>query len=613
MNKKYLIFFLLVFFSTFVSMNMAQEVGYIILTSVPTNAEIRIDGKFIGNTPSGTITLSAGEHTVNLYYRNYEEKTVTITIRAGEVIKKQIILKRISGLRVNPHEEKKLKQSKGKITVFTNPENCTIYFDSIKVNEKPPFTGEAGAGRHNIIAVFHLTQPFEQDVVIQKIVRVRENKITIVRFDINEKLGKITVIPDMKYAKDCVIYIDGNFVNEPPPFTFPIKTGSHRIKAVYTLDNPREQLVILKKEAYIRIGKNTKIEFSLRNSVGLLTILSNQFNAQILIDDANFGQAPLKNAPLKKGTHHLVVKKYGYVDFAKDINISTRHITNINARLVQLAIVNINVEPFDATISINRTEYQNHSRLYLKPFKPYHFQVSKPLYETWEKTITPKEGERIDINKHLVYFHGDLKVLNLRSNFNLIFNNTIKKNITNPKIHLPIGQYSYSISKPGYFNETGKFVIKHNEITPIDGTLEKKTYWHAFFRSVVLPGWGQNFQQKKLTPSLYFFSFLGLSIGSIAMNNSYNNAVKNYNRSVARYNTAITYPYIGSYKAKMKKDYQTVESRFKVRNVFYALTASMYLWNLADIFILPPKWEKNVQYNANLNVKSLSVGLRLNF
>lgn len=611
--KKHLILYigLLIFFIA--TNSTAQEVGYLILTSIPTNAEIRIDGKYVGNTPSNTLTLSAGEHKVNLYYKNYEEKTVTIAIRAGEVIKKQIVLKRISGLKVNPHEEKQLKQSKGKITVFTNPGDCMIYFDSVKVNEKPPFTGEAGAGRHNVMAVFHLTQPFEQDVVIQKIIRVRENKITIVRFDINEKLGKITVIPDMKYAKDCAIYIDGNFVNEPPPFTFPIMAGSHKVKAVYTLNNPQEQNVILKQDAYIRIGKNTKIEFSLKNKVGLINILSNQSNARILIDKKDFGSTPLKKIPLEVGPHYVVVKKVGCIDFTKNITVSAREITNINARLVRLAILNLNVEPHDASILINRVKFQNNSRRYLKPFISYRIQITKPLYETWEKTITPKEGEIIAINTKLVYFHGDLKVLNFVPDSKFLLNDKLKIKVGKKKIHLPIGSYTYSISKPGYFDKSGKFVIKHNKLTAIDGFIKKKTRWDAFIRSAVSPGWGQDFQQKSITPNLYRFTFLGLGLGSVLANIAYNHAVHNYKQSVAEYNKAITLSDIEFAKAKMREDYDTVESKFKLRNIFYALTGTIYLWNLADIFIFPPKWEKNVQYNANLNGKSLSVGLTLNF
>jgi hypothetical protein len=51
-------------------------------TSVPTGADITIDGDYVGNTPS-SITIATGEHTIRVAKANYHPYDRTMTVASG--------------------------------------------------------------------------------------------------------------------------------------------------------------------------------------------------------------------------------------------------------------------------------------------------------------------------------------------------------------------------------------------------------------------------------------------------------------------------------------------------------------------------------------------------
>ncbi len=54
------------------------------VTSVPPGADVEVDGKFIGNTPS-TMTLASGDHTIKVTKKAYKAWTRNLTTSGGSV------------------------------------------------------------------------------------------------------------------------------------------------------------------------------------------------------------------------------------------------------------------------------------------------------------------------------------------------------------------------------------------------------------------------------------------------------------------------------------------------------------------------------------------------
>jgi hypothetical protein len=64
---------------------VAERPSEVAIKSTPNGADITIDGKFSGNTPS-TLQLSAGDHTVSVTAKGFQKWERTITLSAGGAI-----------------------------------------------------------------------------------------------------------------------------------------------------------------------------------------------------------------------------------------------------------------------------------------------------------------------------------------------------------------------------------------------------------------------------------------------------------------------------------------------------------------------------------------------
>ena len=60
--------------------------GTIAVSSAPDNAEISVDGAFVGNAPA-TLKLSPGKHTIRVSLPGYKEWAKEITVLAGSELK----------------------------------------------------------------------------------------------------------------------------------------------------------------------------------------------------------------------------------------------------------------------------------------------------------------------------------------------------------------------------------------------------------------------------------------------------------------------------------------------------------------------------------------------
>jgi len=61
----------------------------------------------------------------------------------------------------------------------------------------------------------------------------------------------------------------------------------------------------------------------------------------------------------------------------------------------------------------------------------------------------------------------------------------------------------------------------------------------AVTRSLVIPGWGQIYQEKNIRSAVLGIGFIGSVVGSVLYTNNYNAAVQDYNDIKAQYETAF--------------------------------------------------------------------------
>ncbi|MFC2088079.1 DUF5683 domain-containing protein, partial [Calditrichota bacterium] len=177
----------------------------------------------------------------------------------------------------------------------------------------------------------------------------------------------------------------------------------------------------------------------------------------------------------------------------------------------------------------------------------------------------------------------------------------------------PIGVHTVEILKSGYEEKIFNYISHENESQSFDAILVRKSNTNALWRSLILPGWGQHYQEKSTQTWLYPILFVGSAVGSYLMIDSYNTAVKNYDEARVIYHAAYNESDINSSWAAMEKAYDEVESKESTRNIMFIATGAIWLWNVLDTIILPPGYKNKMTLSATSVDNKILAKVRLDF
>ena len=151
-----------------------------------------------------------------------------------------------------------------------------------------------------------------------------------------------------------------------------------------------------------------------------------------------------------------------------------------------------------------------------------------------------------------------------------------------------------------------RFEIEYARNKKLRVILTQKSLSGAFKRSFV-PGWGQFYQDKTVRGWIYPIAVLACGVGSYIYFDKYNKAVDDHNWAKEQYKNAFDEQDIIYYRNLMDETYDTALKMKNIRNGFYIATAAAYLWNIADVLLLPPKWDRKVSLGFGTNGRFYSV------
>ncbi|THB69333.1 MAG: PEGA domain-containing protein [Gammaproteobacteria bacterium] len=108
-------------------------------TSIPDGAAVILNGNSIGVTPVSNHSITHGAHKLEITHPHYINISKSLDVSNTTSTDQHFILKR----------------GKSAISVFSNPENATIYLDSNKIDTKTPFTIDNIETGNHVIRVEH--------------------------------------------------------------------------------------------------------------------------------------------------------------------------------------------------------------------------------------------------------------------------------------------------------------------------------------------------------------------------------------------------------------------------------------------------------------------------
>lgn len=232
----------------------------------------------------------------------------------------------------------------------------------------------------------------------------------------------------------------------------------------------------IRKEINVNAQQTQKVSFLLKKKPGFITIMSlPDENAQIFIDDKDYGFTPIQELELDAGTYKLKAIAERYQLFSTQIVIEGKEkYQNFNIELLpNWAEVTINSEPSDAEVWING-ENKGHTPLNLDLLAgKYNLEIRHQDYISYVADFLVIANEPLQLPLAELYSSpSHLVITSTPTNASVLIAND-PKGATPLTIRLnPNIQHELTLTKPGYRNNQQAVVLKPGEQKTISEELE---------------------------------------------------------------------------------------------------------------------------------------------
>ena len=552
--------------------------GDIYIKSQPTAADIFVDGKAMKlQTPATVRNVPAGEHLIKLKKGNYVGSKVV-----------NVIPNDITEVTVS------LTRAHGGLKVYSDPPEAEIFIEGKYYGKTPRVIKNLPAGEYLVT----LRKAHYLD--LRKQVKIEGESYAVVE-------GKL-----MKPA-------DLTITSEPPGAQVTIR-GKNMGTTPLTLKNLYPERVYVEVEAngykterrYITLREAfLNREHFVLKKLPTLSVNSTPSGARVYVNGNFKGMTPLKLGSIDEEHVQVEVKKKFYHPWKKDLTLSAGQNVVLHAQLtLRKGKLIIESTPTGAKLFINgekagRTPYQQ-----VLPFGEYQVKLSRSGFVYVNETVVFDQPELLKRFK-LEPLRGTVILDNVLPD-EKVFIDGKEYSTRQKKFKLRIGTHEIKIQRSGYLTHTEVVVVKANQVISVNGALKPKTRVGAVLRSLVIPGWGQMYQEKSGRAALYPILFLGTAVASYSVGVlDYNKAVEDYHNARENYLAAFTIDEINYTREEMYRAYDEIVKMERMRNALFITAGAIWLWNVMDALFLPPGFKKHVRLSAAPSGAAIGVQLSL--
>lgn len=181
------------------------------------------------------------------------------------------------------------------------------------------------------------------------------------------------------------------------------------------------------------------------------------------------------------------------------------------------------------------------------------------------------------------------------------------------------GNYKITILKNGYEKSKTSYYFTGNEGGSMKIKLSPKTQFKAGLRSLVFPGWGQVYSERKTTGILLSIIQAGTGIVTYLAHSDYTRAYDNYQNAFNDYEKNKSQEMDEQYLTIFKNKYKKAEDAFNKREKWLYIMGGLWLYNLLDSILFFPSFEEGLMNNsvplisANINNESVMLNLTMPF
>ncbi|MDD5616363.1 MAG: PEGA domain-containing protein [Candidatus Methanoperedens sp.] len=164
------------------------------------------------------------------------------------------------------------------------------------------------------------------------------------------------------------------------------------------------EMDLLNIQTYGPFYKYSTISFNIRPSVGSLYIVSTPSSAELYLDGAYKGVTPITIPSVSTGSHTVVLKKSGYNEVSKTINVENDQTTSISEILIlQAGSISISSNPNGADVYLDGN-YKGITPIIIPnvPIGSRTVVLKKSGYNEVSKTINVEYGQTASVSETLI-------------------------------------------------------------------------------------------------------------------------------------------------------------------------------------------------------------------
>jgi hypothetical protein len=579
-----------------------SELGKLALNVSELGIHLVIDGRSRGimSKKDIKIQLPAGQHDIRIIKDGFGTQSFIVAIEAKTTISKSIPL-------ISTGEAIEEIIDWSFLTIKTTPDQAMVVIDDIEYSATY-FDDEVPPGKHTL----KLSKPLHYTVV--KEIELEPGILHDLSFELKPNYGSISISSNPKGAR--IMLNDRQEIEKTPLTISPLQSGQYNL--TLSLLDYRDYT----QPITISDGVETKINAQLTPAFGWLSISSTPTGAQVFLGNREVGTTPLSEFRNHSGDYILSLKKPFYKEYQEMITIEDgKPLVQDVSLLADFGRLTVQGFPEGAKIMVDGVSRGKVPNI-IEPISVGSHKViidGGKHYKPHEQEIFIGLNDMAGIQANLKELSGSLIASSNPPSASISIDGKLFQSengaaaltpYTIPKLWT--GQHEVTFKLVGFAPNTQTINIQEDKREVLKVNLEKlifiKSREQALWRSAVLPGFGQFYEDRPFWGTIYLatqFSFIYVLTGQ---RSKYDDLHQDYLDKRSIYSE-----FQGSQAeiTQMWSDVQTAydlsKSNYRNQQITMGLIAGAYLWNIADAWLFMPRiTESNWSTRVTTDGKSIS-------
>ena len=424
---------------------LVEMTGSISINSKPPDAVVVVNGKKIGNTPGNISDLTAGKYHLEVMMDCYETWSDSVNIDPG---KESTITA-------------ELQVKAGSISINSEPSNAIIHIDKKEVGITPKIVTDLSYEEHLLEVRMDGYEAWSESFNMEPGL-----ELSVVA-ELQMIAGSVSISSE---PSNAMILIDSKKAGVTPKTLTGILPGEHNMEIII------EGYETWSESVEIRSDKENSIAAVLHAITGSINIESNPSESTIFLDGKEVGTTPDNITHAAIGIHEIEVKKEGYAEWKKKLNVKKGKEIALNALLQPVTgSASIESEPTGAVIAIDGEDVGKTPKV-ITGISPGRHEVEIRLegYDPCVQILKIKNGKESLFSASLQRKKGSLMLISKPENA-LIYLEGKKQGRTPHTINeLTPGNYTIELSLDDYQTWIEKTDIVSGEEITITAELQQK-------------------------------------------------------------------------------------------------------------------------------------------